>query len=264
MGRTGLFLIPDGGSMDFGLIVIMFLIVGIGSKVMWNYELESDCPSKGFAPEYTQSGEALEFVEQNPPESNPNLACDNYALGNEWGRKYEIIFAGVFGGISLLMLVLGNFNWKVLPCIIGFLIFVIYCLWDVWRTSKVGRSRIIAKGKAYPGVIVKEELYLSMIKKNYEPGHRVPRVERAITIRYAEGKSLVVEEIPYDYDPKILLENAYCTVYEYKKRRIAADFKVKERFINSKGKVIGDSNAYYHYKEVRKSLANAHARKKWR
>lgn len=250
--------------MDLLLVVILFVVAGIGAGVMWRYELDYECPNKGMASQYAQSGETLEFVDRNPPMSNPNPICDNYAIGNEWGRKYEIFFAGVFGGILLWMIVLGSFNWKVFPCIIAFLVFVLYCFWNIWRTSKTRRKRIIAKGKAYPGVIVKEELYLSMIKKNYEPGHRVPRVERAITIRYAENKKLVVEEIPYDYAPEVLLENAYCTVYEYGKSRIATNFKVKNRFLNSKGKVVGDANAYYHYKEVRKNLASAHAQKKWR
>ena len=117
------------------------------------------------------------------------------------------------------------------------------------------------KGHAYPGVVIGEQAKVAAIFGAYDPDdpdrHGLNwasmngrRTYYSIDIRYWKKKvhkngevreqTETVHILGYHVKPSMCLENPYCTVYEYGNKKFALDFKVRDRFVDQKGRLIDE------------------------
>lgn len=94
------------------------------------------------------------------------------------------------------------------------------------------RKKIMTNGKAYPGVVGEVQEYTRKGSAGSFYGS-ISWKKYSVEIKYAE-ESFWISDL--DTDPRICLENPYCTVYVWDGKAIATDFKVKDAFLSKDGK----------------------------
>lgn len=187
--------------------------------------------------------EILEFSEIKIPEKNPNHPNDIYKKNADGGVfflligiVYTIICIGVLG-VYICDIVLsreGNETWAILV-LFGFMAFM-GILWvrtnikDMYEVY-VYRKKMFENGIAYSGVITKVQPYT----RRYSAARygSFDLQEYVIWVKYADAS---LQVLGLETDPRKCLENPYCTVYVWKGKAIATDFKVKEEYIAPNGK----------------------------
>lgn len=183
----------------------------------------------------------IEIQEQDVPNENPNPKNDIYKSQNVEGSDGFFMFHIFLGEIIFVVGIVFAIKiaekagwaavkelwlWGLMPLSGGWMVAsqlrAIYYKYSF-------RKRVLKNGIGYPGVIVNYSGYWKSqpIIGGYD--------EYKLTIRYKDKTfTNIVQEHPEKY-----LENPYCTVYEFGKKTIAADFKVKEQYITEKGTLKG-------------------------
>lgn len=172
----------------------------------------------------------LEIKDEQVPEYNPNPKNDIYKPYGSAGSDLGLVFGVILGIMCIIGGVIVSYSkvLLVLAWISGILTLLKFG--GLLHNGHGYRKEIMQKGKAYPGVIIQAYDYTKSVTYG---GTAVNQVEYAIEVRYAD-KTIVLKE--NEVDARIYLENPYCTIYEWKKSIIAADFKVRDEYIAKNGK----------------------------
>lgn len=192
--------------------------------------------------------EILEFSEIEIPEKNLNPVNDIYKKNGVEGAFsslvglacisiiYTMVDIALFCLMFYFIVVLGErtaYYWGIFLFGVGGYVGIVWIktnIKDLYRVHGY-RKKIFANGTAYPGIVTEVEQY------NRRYGAAVygslDLQEYVMQIRYADT-SLRVPGI--ETDPQKCLENPYCTVYVWKGKAIATDFKVRKEYIAPNGK----------------------------
>lgn len=116
-----------------------------------------------------------------------------------------------------------------------------------WRCFIGYLSKRGAQEQVYSGAITKVKAVLCRHTK----GGEYPMYE--VTIGYGDKKTAhCLRSI--EYDPRIILENPYCTVTVCGPKCVAKDFKIKPCYINEKGEVTGEEYILLYREEILEDL----------
>jgi len=189
--------------------------------------------------------EILEFTEQEIPENNPNEKNDIYK--EDGGDIGAIMLIGMFIwllassvfilAVFILAIKQGDESLSLRWGLVLFTFGIVGGVMGIYQYSMClyrkypYRKKIFANGTAYPGIVVKASGYSR--KWHTYPGGWADLKLFYIEIKYAD-KRLKIYEL--DGNPGEILENPYCTVYDWNGKVIATDFKVRDEYIADNGK----------------------------
>lgn len=191
--------------------------------------------------------EKIEFDYRTYVEENPNPKNDIYQPYA--GKGYDVLTI-IKAVLSILgMILFADSGSPAEHDFLGNFLAELGCLFFVWQSVRYFykkypyRKKVIQKGTPYPGVVTDQF--------DYETGHikyvgkpKNPVAWSRICIRYYDNKiadtghrkSLGLMYIDkLERSPSEYLENPYCTVYVWKRKRVAADFKVRDEYISDDG-----------------------------
>lgn len=168
-------------------------------------------------------GEKIEFQDGEVPDKNPNPKNDLYTKDGHSlkddiiigvlcfayaaGSIFFAIFAGRAAMFPRIILIMAG-------------IIIILCFAANMCEKYYCRKRVFAFGTPCAGLIIESSAYQARQSKYGR------RIRYKIKIKYDGSETALFK---YKYNPREYLENPYCTVYKWKKRIIAADFKVREK-----------------------------------
>lgn len=200
--------------------------------------------------------ERKDYTVAGIPEKNPNRANDIYKKNGSQhaaGQLKWLLAASIIVTIICMAFWIDAIGAVLSPAgraddywafsMIG--VCVVVC--SIWIAANVKdlyqlygyRKKIMANGKAYPGVVGEVQGYT----RKGSAGHLYGAVTWdmfSMEIKYAEGSFWVSG---LEADPRNCLENPYCTVCVWDGKTIATDFKVKEAFLSKDGKTYTQGKA---------------------
>ena len=192
--------------------------------------------------------EILEFSEIEIPEKNPNPVNDIYKKNGAEGAVSALvglllisILMACVGVVYLFFTVNGIVTkggesvlyWGVFLFLGGTYVNILWAkvnVRDIYRACGY-RKKIIKNGTAYPGVVTQVADYRTRCGTARFGALKVQ--EYSIQVKYSDTDCWVSG---LETDPQKCLENPYCTVYVWKGKVIATDFKVRKEYIAPNGK----------------------------
>lgn len=173
----------------------------------------------------------LEFRDEEIPEYNPNTKNDIFRVNGT--KDTDVIL--IIGIIAAMFFIIAGLYYRddISTIVICMLVGIIWFSMSIalLHSKHCARKKIIAEGEAYSAVIIRSFDYIKSIGTTHASTQKI--TEYGIEIKYAKGTR---EFTGYDGDAGKYLENLYCTVYEWNNRTIAADFKVRDKYISADGK----------------------------
>ena len=189
------------------------------------------------------------------PEENPNRANDIYKKNGSQhavGQLVCLLAASIIAAIicvgfwiDSICVVLSQVGraddyWAFSMlgvCVIACAIWIKVNVKDLYQLYGY-RKKIMANGNAYPGVVGEVQEYTRKGSAGFYGS--VSWKKYSMEIKYAEDTFWISD---LETDPRICLENPYCTVYVWDGKAIATDFKVKEAFLSKDGKTYTQGKA---------------------